>query len=51
MVRTTDYYQLYRKLTDEQHLIRESTAQWVDSFIKPKMEECYREGRVLDDVV
>ena len=51
MVRTTDYYQLYRKLTDEQHLIRESTAQWVDSFIKPKMEESYREGRVLDDVV
>ncbi|MGD1945760.1 MAG: acyl-CoA dehydrogenase family protein [Croceivirga sp.] len=47
----TDYYQLYRKLTDEQRLIQQSTAQWVQSFIKPKIDSCFKEGEVLEDVV
>ena len=48
---STDYYQLYRKLTDEQRLIRESTFQWVKSVIKPEIEHSFKKGRVLDDIV
>ncbi|MEM9363014.1 MAG: acyl-CoA dehydrogenase family protein [Bacteroidota bacterium] len=48
---TTDYYQLHRKLTEEQQLIQESTAQWVKSFIKPKIEQSFKAGEVLEDVV
>ncbi|MEO0573104.1 MAG: acyl-CoA dehydrogenase family protein [Bacteroidota bacterium] len=48
---STDYYQLHRKLTEEQRLIQESTAQWVQSFIKPKIDQSFKEGEVLEDVV
>ncbi|MEM1259043.1 MAG: acyl-CoA dehydrogenase family protein [Bacteroidota bacterium] len=48
---STDYYQIHRKLTEEQQLIQESTAQWVQGFIKPKIDKSFREGQVLEDVV
>lgn len=48
---STDYYQLERTLTEEQRLIRDSTAAWVESFIKPKIDRSFKEGRVLEDVV
>lgn len=47
----TDYYLLHRKLTDEQKLIKESTAQWVDNYIRPKIEKSFKEGKILEGII
>ena len=47
---TTDYYNITHNYTEEQLLIKQSTADWVDLYVRPHIEECQQKAISLPNL-
>ena len=46
-----DYYGVYNQLSDEERMVRESVADFVDSEVLPIIEKHYQDGTFPMDLV